>query len=235
MYQRSGGFQLIVRRGPQPNQSYELSKEVITLGRDITNDIVINDPEVSRHHMRLTLEGNGYTLQDLGSTNGTFVNGERIMNVKNLQNGDMIALGETVTLAYEVISTTGYTMESGSMMSSSPPSGIQGEDAPFIHQPSSYSEEHERFPQNQEQIYSPSLQQIPGQGYYQDYDQDVEPDNTLRFVLIGCGILFIFACCMLVVAVYIVDANCLWDDIPIVSDILSAIGYQVNTNLAECL
>ncbi|MCS6872018.1 MAG: FHA domain-containing protein [Anaerolineae bacterium] len=100
--QSSGSFRLIVRRGPQPNQIYELSKDVISLGRDITNDIVVNDPEVSRHHCRLTRSGGGYTLEDLGSTNGTFINGQRISSARPLNSGDLIGLGETVTLAYEV-------------------------------------------------------------------------------------------------------------------------------------
>ena len=78
MQQGNGGFRLVVRRGPQPNQVYELNKDVIALGRDITNDIVINDPEVSRHHCRMTRSTAGYTLEDLGSTNGTFVNGQRL-------------------------------------------------------------------------------------------------------------------------------------------------------------
>src|SRR5688500_14081707 len=60
MQQASGNFRLIVRRGPQPNQVHEMNKDVITLGRDITNDITINDPEVSRHHARLTRGGGGY-------------------------------------------------------------------------------------------------------------------------------------------------------------------------------
>ncbi|MGV2435424.1 MAG UNVERIFIED_CONTAM: FHA domain-containing protein [Anaerolineae bacterium] len=58
------GFRLVMRRGPQPNQAYELNKDVITIGRDITNDIVINDPEVSRHHLRFTRTEDGYTLED---------------------------------------------------------------------------------------------------------------------------------------------------------------------------
>lgn len=99
--QGSGSFRLIVRRGPQPNQIYELNKDVITLGRDITNDIVINDPEVSRHHCRMTRSGGGYTLEDLGSTNGTFVNGQRLGSARPLSNSEMIGLGETVTLVYE--------------------------------------------------------------------------------------------------------------------------------------
>ena len=73
--QGNSGSRLVVRRGPQPNQTYDLSKDVLSLGRDITNDIVINDPEVSRHHCRLTRTPGGYTIEDLGSTNGTFITG----------------------------------------------------------------------------------------------------------------------------------------------------------------
>jgi hypothetical protein len=101
--QESGGFRLIVRRGPQPNQTFDLNKDIITLGRDITNDIVINDPEVSRHHLRLTRGADGYNIEDLGSTNGTFIGGQRLSGVRPLKRGDLIGLGETVTLVYEAI------------------------------------------------------------------------------------------------------------------------------------
>lgn len=96
-------YRLVVRRGPQPNQVYELSGDVTNLGRDITNDIVINDREVSRHHMRLMRGDDGYTIEDLGSTNGTFVGGKRLTGATPLKNGDMIGLGETVTLGFEVV------------------------------------------------------------------------------------------------------------------------------------
>ena len=76
--QGSEAYRLIVRRGPQPNQVFELDEDVINLGRDITNHIVINDREVSRHHLRLMRGNDGYTIEDLGSTNGTFVNGKRV-------------------------------------------------------------------------------------------------------------------------------------------------------------
>lgn len=99
--QQPNSFRLVVRRGPQPNQTYEISKDVTTLGRDITNDIVINDRETSRHHLRLQLSADSVTVEDLGSTNGTFVNGKRVSGVTELQNGDMVGLGETVTLAFE--------------------------------------------------------------------------------------------------------------------------------------
>ena len=49
-------FQLVQRSGPAPGKTYSLSKNEIYLGRDITNDIVINDPEISRKHARLMLQ-----------------------------------------------------------------------------------------------------------------------------------------------------------------------------------
>ncbi|MCA0457889.1 MAG: FHA domain-containing protein [Chloroflexi bacterium] len=101
--QQTDNFRLVVRRGPQPNQVYDLNKDIITIGRDITNDITINDPEVSRHHLRFTRGAGGFTLEDLGSTNGTFVNGQRLTGAKPLNNGDMLGLGETVTLGYEMV------------------------------------------------------------------------------------------------------------------------------------
>jgi len=100
--QERDSFRLVVRRGPQPNQIYEITKDVTTLGRDITNDIVINDREASRHHLRLVRSGDSITVEDLGSTNGTFVNGKRVSGVTPLQNGDMVGLGETVTLGFEI-------------------------------------------------------------------------------------------------------------------------------------
>jgi hypothetical protein len=107
MIQGGESFRLIVRRGPQPSQVYELTKEIVTVGRDITNEIVINDPEVSRHHLRLTRGASGFTVEDLGSTNGTFVNGQRLTGARLLRSGELIGLGETVTLSYEVVQGAG--------------------------------------------------------------------------------------------------------------------------------
>ncbi len=115
MIQGSESFRLIVRRGPQPNQTYELNKDIITLGRDITNDIVINDPEVSRHHLRMTRGAGGFTVEDLGSTNGTFINGQRLTGARPLRNGDMVGLGETVTLGYEMLIAAAADPGAGAM------------------------------------------------------------------------------------------------------------------------
>ena len=63
---QSGSFRLLMQRGPMPGKAFELVKDVVTLGRDVSNDIVINDAEVSRHHMRLTRQMGTFALEDLG-------------------------------------------------------------------------------------------------------------------------------------------------------------------------
>lgn len=71
------------------------------MGRDVTNDISLGDSEVSRQHARLTRTPGGYVLEDLGSTNGSFVNGERLIAPRVLASGDLLGLGENITLSFE--------------------------------------------------------------------------------------------------------------------------------------
>ena len=71
-------YQLVMQKGPNPGKIFELVQEELTIGRDITNRIVINDPEVSRKHARLVLQSGSYVIEDLGSTNGTFLDDKRI-------------------------------------------------------------------------------------------------------------------------------------------------------------
>jgi hypothetical protein len=93
---------LVVRRGPQVDRAFPLLKETITLGRDAANDIVIADPEVSRHHARLVRQPDGsVVLEDLGSTNGTYINGQRLLGPRPLRHGDQVGLGETIVLLYQ--------------------------------------------------------------------------------------------------------------------------------------
>ncbi len=94
-------FRLIMLEGPQPDKVFILSQELIAFGRDTLNDLVVNDPEVSRQHGRLRYQDGVYTIEDLGSTNGTFVNGVRITGPHTLADGDKVGLGETITLTYK--------------------------------------------------------------------------------------------------------------------------------------
>lgn len=97
-------FRLIVRSGPNPGTVFDLTKEVTVLGRDVGNDIVIGDVEISRQHARLTRTPTGYVLEDLGSTNGSFVNGDRLSSPRVLNPGDLLGFGENVTLTFDATS-----------------------------------------------------------------------------------------------------------------------------------
>lgn len=75
--------------------------------------IVINDAEISRRHARLTFQGGKYVLEDLGSTNGTFVNGQRLAGPRVLKAGEVVQFGEQIMLVFEVTSMdAGATMVS---------------------------------------------------------------------------------------------------------------------------
>ncbi len=92
---------LVMHSGPLAGKTLPLEKEEVFIGRDLSNDIVINDPEVSRRHARLFLQGNNYVIEDLGSTNGTYVNGQRLMGPYVLRPGEVIVFGEHITALYE--------------------------------------------------------------------------------------------------------------------------------------
>ncbi|HFE66417.1 MAG TPA: FHA domain-containing protein, partial [Chloroflexi bacterium] len=97
-------YQLVVRKGPTVGQAIVLDLPVMTIGRDPISDVVLNDPEVSRQHVRLTLTEDGYSAQDLGSTNGTFIDGDRIGGEPvTLQPGQKLSLGSGVTMIYEQV------------------------------------------------------------------------------------------------------------------------------------
>lgn len=97
----AGKFRLIMNSGPSAGMAYPLEKSEISIGRDLANDIVINDPEISRHHSRLFLQGDHYIIEDRGSTNGTSVNGQRLMGPYTLKPGELVTLGEHISLIFE--------------------------------------------------------------------------------------------------------------------------------------
>lgn len=184
-------FRLTVRRGPQPNQQYDLTRDTITLGRDLTNDIVINDPEVSRHHARLVLSAGGYAIEDLRSTNGTFVNRRRITGLQPLAHGDLIGLGETVLLAYEAV---GMEYERTAVAA--------GREMP---QPTAPARAPMAYPPPPAQPMPPPME---------EYYEEPAPDRN-RWIIIGCGVLTLLFCCALVAAVIAVDYFNLYCDLPL--------------------
>lgn len=81
---------LVIRRQDANPGQLEWSAPVLSIGRDSANDIVIDHPLASRRHARLERDENGYLVRDLDSTNGTYVNGDRIEGARPLHNQDRI-------------------------------------------------------------------------------------------------------------------------------------------------
>jgi pSer/pThr/pTyr-binding forkhead associated (FHA) protein len=89
---------LVINAGPQEGQEFVLSKKETIIGRasrHSTCDIALEDRTVSRRHTRISKTTRGFVLADMGSANGTFANGRRIIEPRLLKNGDLICLGES--------------------------------------------------------------------------------------------------------------------------------------------
>lgn len=88
-----GAGLLVIRRGPNAGSRYLLGNEVTKAGRHPESDIFLDDITVSRRHVEFVREGGGYTLRDVGSLNGTYVNRERIEEAR-LTSGDEVQIGK---------------------------------------------------------------------------------------------------------------------------------------------
>src|SRR3712207_5164414 len=88
-------LQLVVVDGPHQGTEFDINGSAV-LGRDPSSGIVLEDPEASRRHASVSAEGGGAIVEDLGSTNGTYVSGERIEGSRSVGNGERIRIGTTV-------------------------------------------------------------------------------------------------------------------------------------------
>ena len=89
---------LVVQRSPSLEEGGEfpLNSAPVTVGRGGQNDLVLTGDEfASARHARIELRGDGVWVQDLESTNGTYVNGSRVAGAQRLDAGDVLRVGET--------------------------------------------------------------------------------------------------------------------------------------------
>jgi hypothetical protein len=84
---------LVVRRGPNAGARFLLDHDVTTSGRHPDSDIFLDDVTVSRRHAEFHRGGNGFTVRDVGSLNGTYVNRERVESA-TLSNSDEVQIGK---------------------------------------------------------------------------------------------------------------------------------------------
>lgn len=220
----SQSFQLVMQKGPNPGKIYELVQEESTIGRDISNRIVINDPEVSRRHARLTLQVGGYVIEDLGSTNGTFVDGQRLMGPHLLRPGQTVMFGEKITLAYEalgfdpnatLVGVAGgpaapketYRVAPSDVYPAAPPAPtVQDLPSPAYAPPPAVPAQAAPAYIPQAPVYSNQAPVGPVEAYEgadQDYESQEEeaPRQPWKWVVAGCGVVVVILCCLAVTVV----------------------------------
>ena len=87
---------LIVTQGSETGQSAALADGVIMIGRGADCQIILNDDYVSTRHARVVSGENGIYVEDLGSTNGSYVNGQRITAPTTITMSDTVRIGRTI-------------------------------------------------------------------------------------------------------------------------------------------
>ena len=89
----AGSALLVVKRGPNAGSRFLLDQDVTTAGRHPDSDIFLDDVTVSRRHVEFHREGGGFSVHDVGSLNGTYVNREPV-DVATLAGGDEVQIGK---------------------------------------------------------------------------------------------------------------------------------------------
>ena len=89
----SGSALLVVQRGPGAGSRYLLDSDLSTVGRHPESDIFLDDITVSRRHVEFRRQDGSFRVHDVGSLNGTYVNGDRVDDAE-LQNGDEVRIGK---------------------------------------------------------------------------------------------------------------------------------------------
>ncbi|WP_224366127.1 FHA domain-containing protein [Hyalangium versicolor] len=90
------GFQLKIAEGKDAGKEFEFDQDSVLIGRTPECDVVLYDAGVSRKHCRIFSEGNRFLIEDMGSSNGTKLNGSAITRKQSLSDGDQLTLGPVV-------------------------------------------------------------------------------------------------------------------------------------------
>ncbi len=168
---------LLVTLGSQPKREYVLTQAQTIIGRTSTSDIEINDPEVSRQHALILRQGNQFLIEDLGSTNGTMVNGQRIFVMTVLSDNDQIELGEGILLDFYI--SMGDSYRPVAETTYSPPYHEQEFDTPAR----------------------------PMKQYWEEGSEvKLSPVSNRRRWLIGCGCGFLLSVFLCVAILFFLDA-----------------------------
>ncbi len=192
-------FQLVVRSGPTPGKIFPIMKTEVIIGRDSSADILINDAEVSRHHAVIKFNADGYSIEDLGSTNGTVINGDRLSGPHILKPGEVISLGEHISLLFEPqpVLDPDATIVSGRL---TPPAS----QAPF---------EPVGMPLSGRPISPPTTPAFPPEPFYLDEIEEEKAKSIPTWLIILLVVAVLITCGCLIAALAYIDNNFLWCDL----------------------
>lgn len=204
---------LTIRHDPSTEQEYPLEESSITIGREAFNDIVVYDPEASRRHAQISFQDGRYILEDLGSTNGTFISGRRVSVPTPLHNGDVIEIGESSRIVFNwVTADLGETVVR--------PEASQGLDK-TVADPSAVSDWEVQLAEAKssaapEPFADESYAVEVGEPFGDDaYEAELaeplvtpseEPKRNNRRYLLGCGCLVLAGVVLCAAAVFLLDA-----------------------------
>lgn len=200
-YDSPSAARLVVTRGPNLHQEYTLPRHDLSLGRSAKNDIVFGDPEISRQHAQIAYQQGSYFIADWGSTNGTFVNGQRVIGQTRLQDGDEIELGDAVRLEFQVAASQAVTRVDVPIADSS----LEVETRMGF-SPEPWTPPLEQTPEID--AWSPGEPAVAPGGVHaaEDGDADSAPSRSSRRVLLGCGCAVIALAFLCAAALFFLDS-----------------------------
>lgn len=189
--EKENPYLTLVWEDPLSGRTLERTSSLpLSIGRDPTNLIVISSSSVSRHHARIELVDGKVTITDLQSSNGTFVNGERVESAP-LADGDRLELGEvTVAIKFSAgrrttrpsISSLFDAVEKGGQETTITLSSLKGKplfvDLPptTAHSPLKETQETPKPPEGQAKLTGDELKEFLGKRLQKDIDKDISSD-----------------------------------------------------------
>ena len=93
-------LKLLIISGADKGKKFDITADLVHIGRDSTNDIPLTDSKVSSNHAKLSVEKDKIWIEDLKSTNGTMVNGKKISSRTPLHDEYLVKIGNTLVKVY---------------------------------------------------------------------------------------------------------------------------------------
>jgi pSer/pThr/pTyr-binding forkhead associated (FHA) protein len=197
---------LVVTDGPNMGKTYPLQGMICTIGRSADNTVVFDSSRVSRHHLQIRLLPTGTMIEDLGSTNGTWLNSRRLAEPRGLSPGDQIRVADYITFEY-VVEDPG---NAATMISDRPRGATQVmQGTPHYEPPTPPPPQHQSAPAYDaappaQPVFEPAVPEIDYAASVEDVSEEIsEPSKRPKSLYVVIGILVVLICLCLALAIYL--------------------------------